>query len=71
MPPGPPSAAPLGRRALNHHVGPLRLHPVTIAGDGSVIVDTSEILVRKNHNPEHIVPGACGARFCAADVERV
>ena len=53
------------------NVGPLRLHPVVIAEDGSVIVDTSEILVRKEHSPEHIVPGACGASFCATDVERV
>jgi catechol 2,3-dioxygenase-like lactoylglutathione lyase family enzyme len=53
------------------NVGPLRLHPVAIAEDGSVIVDTSEILVRQDHRPDHVVPAACGARFCAADVERV
>ena len=53
------------------NVGPLRLHPVTIAEDKSVIVDTSEILVRKDHSPDHVVPAACGARFCAANVERV
>jgi catechol 2,3-dioxygenase-like lactoylglutathione lyase family enzyme len=53
------------------NVGPLRLHPVTVAEDGSIIVDTSEILVRQDHSAEHVVPATCGARFCAVDVERV
>ena len=53
------------------NVGPLRLHPVTIAQDGSVIVDTSQILVRKSYNPDQVVPSVCGAEFCAADMERV
>jgi catechol 2,3-dioxygenase-like lactoylglutathione lyase family enzyme len=53
------------------NVGPLRLHPVTIAADGSVIVDTAEILTRKDHSANHVVNAICGARFCAADVERV
>ncbi len=53
------------------NVGPLRLHPVTIAYDGSVIVDTSEILVRRSHNPDHVVPPVCGARFSASDVQRI
>ena len=52
-------------------VGPLRLHPVTIAEDGSVIVDTSEIFVRKEHSAEQVVDATCGARFCASDVHRV
>jgi catechol 2,3-dioxygenase-like lactoylglutathione lyase family enzyme len=52
-------------------VGPLRLHPVTIAADGSVIVDTSEIFIRKSYSPDQVVPPVCGAEFCAADVERV
>jgi len=53
------------------NVGPLRLHPVTIADEGSVIVDTSEILVRKDHSPDQVVKAVCGAGFCAANVERV
>jgi catechol 2,3-dioxygenase-like lactoylglutathione lyase family enzyme len=53
------------------NVGPLRMHPVTIAEDGSVIVDTSEILVRKSYSPDQIVPAVCGAEFCAADVQAV
>ncbi len=53
------------------NVGPLRLHPVTIAEDGSVIVDTSEILVRKNYHPDQVVPAVCGAQFCAASVQSV
>jgi hypothetical protein len=44
---------------------------VTIAEDGSVIVDTSEILVRKSYNPDQVVPAVCGAEFCAADVQAV
>lgn len=52
-------------------VGPLRLHPVTISEDGSVVVDTSEILVRKSYSLDQVVPPFCGAEFCPADVERV
>jgi Rieske Fe-S protein len=52
-------------------VGPLRLHPVTIAEDGSVVVTTSEILVRKGYKSDQVVPPVCGAQFCAADVQRV
>jgi catechol 2,3-dioxygenase-like lactoylglutathione lyase family enzyme len=53
------------------NVGPLRLHPVTITNDGNVIVDTSEVLVRKTHESSHIVPAACGAAFCGANVEHI
>jgi glyoxylase I family protein len=53
------------------NVGPLRLHPVTIAADGSVIVDTSEIFARKAFDPKQPVPADCGARFCADGMERV
>lgn len=53
------------------NVGPLRLHPVSVAADGSVVVDTSEIFVRHEHRVDHAVAAACGARFCATDVERV
>lgn len=53
------------------NVGPLRLHPVAIANDGSVMVDTSAIFVRKNYHPDQAVAAACGAQFCAADVDRV
>ena len=51
-------------------VGPLRLHPIVITEDGSVVVDTSEILVRKSHNADHVVAPVCGAKFCASNVER-
>ena len=53
------------------NVGPLRLHPVTIAEDASVIVDTGEIFVRKEHSPEQVVNAVCGSRFCASDVQPV
>jgi Rieske Fe-S protein len=53
------------------NVGPLRLHPLAIAEDGSVIVDTSEIVLRKNYAPDQEVRAACGSQFCAANVERV
>ena len=53
------------------NVGPLRMHPVTIAEDGSIIVDTSRILVRKSYNPDQVVAPVCGAEFCAADVQAV
>jgi hypothetical protein len=44
---------------------------MTISEDGGVIVDSSEILVRKSYHADQVVPPACGAEFCAADVERV
>ena len=53
------------------NVGPLRLHPLTIAEDGRVIVDTSEVLIRKKYQGDQPVPARCGAQFCAAEVERV
>ena len=53
------------------NVGPLRMHPVTISDDGSVIVDSSEIFVRKNYDADQVVPPVCGAQFCAATVEAI
>jgi catechol 2,3-dioxygenase-like lactoylglutathione lyase family enzyme len=40
------------------NVGPLRLHPVTISGDGRVIVDTDTVVVRGRFSVEQVVP-AC------------
>ena len=52
-------------------VGPLRLHPVMISEEGSVIVDTDTVIIRKGYDPTQVVPPLCGAEFCAADVQRV
>ena len=52
-------------------VRPLRLNPVTIAEDGSVVVDTSVVIVRKGHELDQVVPAICGAEFCADQVDRV
>jgi hypothetical protein len=47
------------------------MHPVKISEDGEVVVDTSEILVRKSYAADQVVPPVCGAEFCAADVDGV
>ena len=52
-------------------VGPLRLNPVTITEDGSIVVDTGVAVIRKGFSPDQVVPGACGAEFCAANVQQV
>jgi len=62
------------RGEFNGHikdVGPLRMNPVTITGDGVVVVDTGVVIVRQDYRPDQVVPPVCGAEFCAADVERV
>ena len=40
---------------------PLRLHPVAINGKGEVEVDTDRVVLRRNYNPDQIVPPVCGA----------
>jgi Rieske Fe-S protein len=62
------------RGEFNGHiqnVGPLRMNPVTITGDGVVVVDTGVVIVRQDYRPDQVVSPVCGAEFCAADVERV
>jgi len=49
--------------STSHRSGypPLRLHPVTITGDGQVLVNTNEIVNRKNFDPKQVAPVVCQA----------
>jgi catechol 2,3-dioxygenase-like lactoylglutathione lyase family enzyme len=47
--------------STSHRSGypPLRLHPVTITNDGEVVVNTDELVNRKNFDPSQIAPVLC------------
>jgi len=53
------------------NLGPLRIHPVTIEEDGTVVVNPEVALARKEFDPEQLVPPVCGSEFCAAQVQQV
>ena len=47
--------------STSHRSGypPLRCHPVSITEDGTVVVDTDELIHRKNFDPRHVAPVVC------------
>ncbi len=47
--------------STSHRAGypPLRLYPVTISADGTVVVDTDEVIHRKGFDPSQVVPVPC------------
>ncbi|MGE5538878.1 MAG: VOC family protein [Gemmatimonas sp.] len=51
--------------STSHRAGypALRLHPVTVAADGTVSVDTNELIARRGFDPSQLAPcaSACGA----------
>lgn len=53
------------------NVGPLRFHPVHIAANGNVLVDTERVILRKEYRTDQVVPPLCGAEFCAVQVQEV
>jgi len=53
------------------HLPPLRLHPVEITEAGTVAVDTNRVILRRDYDPEQIVPLVCGARLEAKHLKNV
>jgi lactoylglutathione lyase len=58
--------------STSHQAGypPLRLHPVTIADDGTVSVDTGELINRRNFDPCQLAPATCAAHAAAETLGR-
>jgi catechol 2,3-dioxygenase-like lactoylglutathione lyase family enzyme len=48
--------------STSHRAGypPLRTHPVKIADDGTVVVDTDELVIRKDFDLSQVAPITCG-----------